>query len=565
MANLINLTFPDENSFIGTVPTSASSGTYIETTNASSETTSGSFLLLEEPIIFPKSIFNITPTSGYHNQNTVVNMEVTKELFTQEGSDVSSSEWLNNVSQVSTPYGKGVSKTVGDASGVILPDVNEAGDFFAAAFWYKTPSVISTGTMYQAEVFSFHDSVNDKLFHCWFDNSIGSAIPGYHLRATVFDTGYSYKKGTCSETTFDNPNEWNHIAFYCDLNEVGGRITIFINGVQEDDLTVDPQYRQNDAVSVLGPYPDNSLLGRAANGAIVSNFKTQGEISKVYWSTDLEFKNEIGFFKDTEDLTASGIFYRPAWEGRELFSQSLPDIPAPYTGNSLGWNDNYSQIDAKIGEGFMSHGTAGLTANDRSPDLSGKTFYGVSIWYRYHLYQYGSTQLTRIAENDQVIFENVRDVTIAETNVLETALSAVIEDGLYIKTLAVADTSGSYDYNIRKETKVPLPQDDEWHNLFFYVDGLASGNPIKVFIDGVEPTPTIVKDDTLDALIQQNYKINIGGRHSGYGYSGPTPVSPSFGGGCTIYGELCDCYWSTDPAFKDNIQYYATLPTVEIN
>ena len=47
MTNLINLYYPDENSFIGTIPTDATSGTYIEATN-SSTSTSGAFLLNPE-------------------------------------------------------------------------------------------------------------------------------------------------------------------------------------------------------------------------------------------------------------------------------------------------------------------------------------------------------------------------------------------------------------------------------------------------------------------------------------------------------------------------------------
>ena len=348
-------------------------------------------------------------------------------------------------------------------------------------------------------------------------------IGGFYTNSAGIDVnffgtaGYSTHARVFTATNAIAANTWYHL--YCYLDDPSDSASLphlFINGVEVTHYQAksanwdyhEPFRQDIGGSSILSGSPNMSYVGSS--------------ISDVYVSTQPDFVNQLNAYYTNTSIPTSSYD-----ELLEFRSAATGDLPLSQYGGGAG------QSDGIIGKSYDGSGTASyIDATTKLPNFN-TGFKGFSLWYKV-------PYTTSISGTDTVF--SISD----SSNSAVHAMKVTMTNAYIYFTTSLGLTW--------KQNRVPRPWTpyDKWHHLFFYHDSSVDSNPIKVWLNGVEQTNNTTNDlFTAEPSNQDIFEIGVDRRPTGtlsrYNY---------------YIGELCDFYWSTDSAFKDQVDKYYNQPTI---
>jgi hypothetical protein len=253
------------------------------------------------------------------------------ENFTKVAPDVLPTEWKGGAVR-----GQGHSQGSVVGNGVdayvdlgVPPSLDR---FIGVSCWVKLSSLVS------GRFFSITDSTDNN--HRPFEVAYHPSYGLYAYAKTFISVKIEKLTGT---NTVPDLNQRCHIFAYLHLpaDDTGGegsntKIVFYVDGVQ---ATYYPTGLNDDWDTAPIPEGDNMTVV-ASNSSGTYNLFIDGEVSDLYWSTDVDFKDEMSTYYN--QAPSSRFFNRPSYTMRENFTQNADglgdDVPVGDWNLSGRWN-----------------------------------------------------------------------------------------------------------------------------------------------------------------------------------------------------------------------------------
>ena len=240
-------------------------------------------------------------------------------------------------------------------------------------------------------------------------------------------------------------------------------------------------------------------------------------------------------------ISASGtnIFERPSYTDRELFTQTTGDIV------SSDWNGGATPQDGIIGKCLDGNGTDAYI--DTSLVRGSSTFMGVSFWYYHEAGTEGQGLFT--------LYDSTSTIPISQAS-FEIFLS---DDGEIWGAASRGGSNNSHVFYINTTNNQQYAvKDDQWNHIFVWMDTTQSSSPLlrHISVNGGNGSGTSGYYSGTISSVRASDRMMIGNHTF---YNNRLPIISA------LDGKICNLYWSTNPDFKNHLDKYSNIPTVEVN
>jgi hypothetical protein len=446
--------------------------------------------------------------SDYYNISTTSRLffrpnYIDKELFTQD----SSSNLVNNPILSTNPTTNNISAKFSrdDDSYAIIDNLPTISYTYGFSIRFKITDTTS--------------GINKTLFEITQNGNINNyfikveKLTTNRIEIYMKDNLNNVKRYTTNSSVSNDV--WHHLFFFNGA----------LNGTDQAILLLDnvSNFTRGENSAFTSLY--GSIVGNIARrSSLIAS--TDIEVSDFYISNDIGFGSYSSQFFDNT-IPSIGI----------LDYNTVEYKPTNGDVSSVNWLGDATQQDSLIGKGVLFSGNGSVNLIDKVPlDFSNK-FIGVSFWFK----------PTTFNATHTLVF--LKDTSNSNSRLFEITMDST--------SISILNTIDSYtDWNNSNVQKYDFTPENKWYHCFAYIDLIGhrnGGRHAYIFIDGVEGTNTVYNNQHLG--FSANPDVFLLGKKLNDSNSSVDHFS----------GEICDFYLSTDHNFKNRLQYYSKLPSVEIS
>ena len=442
------------------------------------------------------------------------------ETFTKQGTDVDITKWTGGAVQGQGIVGDSfITNNMGatvDLSAKIPSYITTK--FIGISFWMKiqpnsNPNIIKLldGANSNANI---PIELKNQSGDLWLTtrSDLGSGGSG------SITTGVTHVfQGVTSTLT-----NWTHIFAWVNYNTGVPVLNVSVNGITLTPSTIYP----GDVPSTDFNQTPATVFEVGGAGVI------KGEISNLHMSSNPLFASELyTYYNQPKEYK---LFERPSFTQRELFTQTGTDVSAS------SWNNTATQIDGVIGKSALVSAAdnplnaVAIDVLQKFPANSIDKFLGGSLFFK-------SDGVGLVSKNG--IFTLTEGPMPGPNSV---RLFMKRDGAIQLEVYGPSGYGTNYKVKLSSSTYI----DNQWHHIFWYFDLTNATDDITLVIDGTDVGAMTYNTTNFTELGSYSYAW-IGRIRQQYGTY-------------AFRGSLNNFYWSTNPDFKNHLNKYSNLPSVEV-